>query len=215
MQKTVPTPGTPQTPLAPEFEQTIVLDEQSASAAVSSRDVLRNVDAAWLFESAPDAVLLVNAQGQIVVVNRQLEDLFGYGRDELLGEPIEKLIPKRFREEHVRHRAEYDATPRARHIRTGLELCGQRKDGSEFPVEISLSPLDTDQGIMTSSSIRDITQRKRMEELQSRLEFESMMSNLSKNFINLTADCVDAEITNGLKHLAKAFNHGSRHHFHN
>src|SRR5271165_4175 len=204
MQKTVPSPGAPQTPLAPGSEQTIVLVEQPCNAAFSSRDVLRNVDAAWLFESAPDAMLLVNAQGNIVVVNGQLEDLFGYGREELLGEPIEKLMPKRFRKEHVLHRAEYNAAPRTRPMETELQLYGQRKDGSEFPAEINLSPFETDQGVMTSSSIRDITQRKRVEELQSSLEFESLMSNLSKNFINLTPDCVDAEINNGLKDLAEA-----------
>jgi len=185
-----------------ESERPSAIDQQSSGTLVASRDVLRSVDAAWLFESAPDAMLLADGQGRIIVVNGQLENLFGYRREELLGQPVETLMPKLFRKDHVDHRAEYNSAPMARPMGTGLQLYGQRKDGSEFPVEISLSPLETDRGRLTSSAIRDITQRKRADELESRLEFESMMSNLSKTFINFAADRVDAEINNGLKDLA-------------
>jgi PAS domain S-box-containing protein len=117
-----------------------------------------------LLESAPDAIVIFNGNGCIELINAQTEKLFGYKRDELLGKRVEMLLPARFRKAHTRHRKKYYSNPHFRPIGFGLELAGRRKDGGEFPVEISLSPMETADGMFVTSIIRDMTERKHAEE---------------------------------------------------
>ena len=117
-----------------------------------------------LLEVAPDPIVIVDGQGSIAIVNRQTELAFGYSRVELLGQLVEVLVPERFSRTHVENRVRYQADPRTRPMGIGLELFGRRKDGSEFPVEISLSPLRSEGETLIISIIRDITPRKATEE---------------------------------------------------
>lgn len=117
-----------------------------------------------LFESSPDAILVSDPDGRITEANAQVEKLFGYSRAELLGQGVEVLIPERFRHAHLGHREDYGAQPRMRPMGAGLELFGRRKDGSEFPVDIMLSPVEMPGGRVVLSVIRDISEKKRAEE---------------------------------------------------
>ena len=117
-----------------------------------------------LLEAAPDAFLIVNREGHIVLINAQTERLFGYAREELLGQTVDLLLPARYRGASTGHRIGYFSDPHTRVMGAGLELYGLRKNGTEFPVDISLSPLETEEGVLAISAIRDITGRKQVEE---------------------------------------------------
>lgn len=122
-----------------------------------------------LLESAPDAMVIVDDTGAIRLVNSQTEVLFGYGRHELLGRPVEVLVPGRFRDRHAAHRKDYAHNQQFRPMGAGLDLYGLRKDGHEFSVEISLSPLRTGEGVLFSAAVRDVTERKAAEAELTRL----------------------------------------------
>ena len=137
-----------------------------------------------LFESAPDANILVDEQGRIVALNRQTEEKFGYTRDELIGQPVETLIPGRYEKSHVRHRRKYQKTPHLRTMGVGIDLYGRKKDGAEFPADITLSPMQTGQGLVVLAVVRDITRRRTAEIALRKSEerFRSAVENLLEAF---------------------------------
>ena len=116
-----------------------------------------------VLESAPDAMIIVDSKGSIAIVNEQAERMFGYTREQMLGEAIELLVPTKSQASHREERTRYLKSPRIRMMGAGRELFGRRKDGTEFPAEISLSPVQTDDGLFVSSAIRDVTERKNLE----------------------------------------------------
>lgn len=116
-----------------------------------------------LFESAPDAVLLIDSEGKITRLNDQAEAMFGYSEEKIIGKPVEVLLPDRFHSRHIIHRSAYLAKPRTRPMGIGLELFGKRNDGEEFPIDIMLSPVQTEEGRLVICAVRDITERKQMQ----------------------------------------------------
>ncbi len=160
-----------------------------------------------LVETTPDAIVIVDTSGDIVLVNGLAETLFGYTREELLGQPVEILLPAHVRSSHRTLRQQYLAHPRVRPMDAGRELYGQRKDGSTFPADISLSPLETAEGLVISSTIRDLTARKEAEAAQQRLESQlrqthklealgTLAGGIAHDFNNILAAIV------GFTHLA-------------
>jgi PAS domain S-box-containing protein len=144
--------------LSEELQQRVIERTAQLQAAKKTEQKFKD-----LLESAPEAALITNGDGAIVLVNSQAERLFGYSRAELLGQEIETLIPGRYRERHGSQRAGYLHDPKSRPMGGGVELSGLHKDGTEFLAEISIGPLETEEGTLVSVSIRDITERKRAE----------------------------------------------------
>jgi protein-histidine pros-kinase len=154
-----PRPAAPRNKKAPLKKKT----KTSLLGATGQANLFRGI-----LEAAPDAMIIVGQDGRILIVNAQTEALFGWKRSELLGKPMEILVPPRFRAHHPAKRDGYFAAPKARPMGAGLDLYALRKDGSEFPAEISLSPLETPQGRYVTAAIRDTTGRKRQLEEENR-----------------------------------------------
>jgi PAS domain S-box-containing protein len=161
--------GTPADDVATRFGRALNVLLEDLASRIEALKQRQGELATGFLEAAPDAVVIVSQDGKIVRVNAQTEKLFGYPRTELIGRPVEVLVPVRFREHHPQHRASYFGEPRTRSMGSTLELFGLRRDGTEFPVEISLSPLKTDEGILVASAIRDITDRIHLDEARLRL----------------------------------------------
>jgi diguanylate cyclase (GGDEF)-like protein/PAS domain S-box-containing protein len=143
-------------------------------------------------ESAPNAMVMIDRQGRIALVNSQAVKMFGYNREELIGQPVEVLLPERFRGGHPGYRMEFSSSPQARPMGAGRDLYAVRKDGSEFPVEIGLNPIETDDELLVMSAIVDITERKRAEEQIRHLAVTDPLTGLA-NYRRLL-DVLDSEI---------------------
>jgi PAS domain S-box-containing protein len=160
----------------------IVMTQKDVTQLKVQRDA-KLVEARYrdVLESMPDGIIMVNATGRIVFSNTQAERLFGYDAGTLRGTLIEQLLPDRLRARHLEHRSHYLGQPRARPMGIGLELYGLRRDGSEFPVEISLSPLKTEDSTLVSAAVRDITERKRFERALQEKNLELAAANQAKD----------------------------------
>jgi len=194
-----------------------VLDPRQDKSSAQQKTLAETLLAPPILEAIPDAVVAVNQQGVIIQVNSQTETLFAYTRDELIGQKIEMLVPERQRGQHDQHRAQFHAKPKIRRMGSGLDLYGRRRDGSEFPVEISLSPVSTGNGAMVLSVIRDISDRKRIEEELRRANEEldrrkSRELRDSQNRLALIVDSSqDAIIGKNLDGIITHWNKGAEH----
>jgi PAS domain S-box-containing protein len=160
-------------------------------------------------ESLPSGVLVVGPEGAIVAVNRELERQFGYTREELIGQPVDILLPEAVRPSHAAHRQRFQETPEVRPMGAGSELHGRRRDGTEFPVEISLNPLPGTDGAFVLASVVDITARRELETAARRtaekqLEFERLIAELSVKFINLPSDQLMETVKDDLRRIGEA-----------
>ncbi len=145
--------------------RTAAIQRLATRLSRAETDLLRQQERfSGLLEASPDAIVVADGNGNILLVNEQAVTLFGYQRAELIGRGVDTLLPKNLRQSHHGHVATFAAEPRTRAMGADMDLCAQRKDGSEFPVEISLNPLPTENGMLVIAAIRDVSDRKRQEQ---------------------------------------------------
>ena len=186
-------------------------EDQLRVAPPSSARPTGIVFSAELLEAFPDATVAVDQQGRILQVNSQTEQLFGYRREELVGQTVELLVPERYRQQHHQHRHNFGQQPKVRRMGAGLDLHGRHRDGSEFPVEISLSPVATDQGMVVLSAIRDISDRRQIEQELRRLndELDRAASQATSRLALIVDSSEDAIIAKDLDGVITHWNKGS------
>lgn len=163
-----------------------------------------------LVESAPDAIVITDTAGRIVLINAQTEAMFGYRREELEGQPVEVLVPERYRSRHPGLRLDFTAAPLTRPMGAGLELFAQRKDGSEFPVLISLSPIRSEEGLSIFSAIRDITQQRQAEHSIRELNALLARQNAELKAVNQELEAFSYSVSHDLRAPLRAIDGFSR-----
>jgi PAS domain S-box-containing protein len=185
--------------------------------ALSTKAMVKVLLSSDLLETLPDAVVAVDQTGTIVQLNSQAQELFGYGRDELMGQKIEMLVPDRYRRQHQHHRENFAEVPKTRRMGADLDLYGRRRNGSEFPVEISLSPVSTEPGTFVLSAIRDISDRKRIAEELRRANEElhrktaEQLGEYRARLVSIIDSSEDAILSKDLNGIITSWNRGAEH----
>src|SRR5271169_4649799 len=185
-----------------------------SASAKNMADVLFSGD---LLETLPDAIVAVDRAGTIVQVNSQAQELFGYDREELIGQKVEVLVPESYRRQHHHHRESFVETPKTRRMGADLDLYGRRRNGSEFPVEISLSPVSSENGTFVLSAIRDISDRKRIAEELRRANEElhrrsaEQLGEYRAKLASIIDSSEDAILSKDLTGVITSWNRGAEH----
>jgi PAS domain S-box-containing protein len=191
------------------------IDYSEPAPSLSAKTLAAVLLSADLLEALPDAIVAVDNDGIIVQVNSQTQALFGYDRDELIGQKVEILVPEGYRRQHYHHRQAFAETPKTRRMGADLDLYGRRRNGSEFPVEISLSPVSTEKGTFVLSAIRDISDRKRIAEELRRANEElhqrtaEQLGEYRSRLASIIDSSEDAIISKGLDGTITSWNKGA------
>jgi two-component system, cell cycle sensor histidine kinase and response regulator CckA len=191
--------------------------EPASASSASAKAVAEVLLSTELLEALPDAVVAVDRDGTIVQANAQAQELFGYERDELIGQKVEMLVPESYRRQHHQHRENFGQAPKTRRMGAELDLYGRRQNGSQFPVEISLSPVSTDKGTLVLSAIRDISDRKRIAEELRRANEElhrrtnEQLGEYRSRLASIIDSSEDAILSKDLKGIITSWNKGAEH----